>query len=285
MARYSAMSSIAERYDRTADAYQRWWGPVLEPTALGVLGLVGPSIPDDGAGIHLLDIGTGTGALAVAAAERWPAIRVTGLDGSAGMLALARRELHRRLGRAADERVEFVTGRAERMPFADASFDIAVSSFVLQLVPHRPRTLAETLRVLRPGGLLGFVTWRASDTPFAPDEALYEVLDELEIDDPEEPEEVRAGDFSSPAAAAAQLRRAGFRDVSAREQVLVHRYDPVTYLDFLEQYAERGRFLGLDDRTAHEVRARTAERLARLPPDAFIWRAPVVSVRARRPPR
>jgi len=277
------MSSIAERYDRSAEAYGRWWGPVLEPTALGVLDLVGSSIPGDGDGVHLLDIGTGTGALAIAAAERWPAARVTGLDGSTGMLAVARRELRRRLGREAGRRVEFVTGLADRMPFADASFDVAVSSFVLQLVPHRPRALAEARRVLRPGGVLGFVTWLASDTPFAPDEAFYDVLDELGVDDPGDPEEARAGDFTSPGAAAAQLRRAGFREVSAREQVLVHRYDPATYLDFLEQYAERGTFLGLDETTTREVRARATERLARLAPDAFAWRAPVVSVRGRRP--
>jgi len=279
------MSSIAERYDRSAHAYRCWWGPVLEPTALGVLDLVGSSIPGDGAGVRLLDIGTGTGALAIAAAERWPAAHVTGLDGSTGMLALARREVRRRLGREAEGRVEFVPSLADRMPFADASFDVAVSSFVLQLVPHRPRALGEALRVLRPGGVLGFVTWLVSDTPFAPDEAFDEVLDELGVDDPEEPEEARAGDFASPAAAAAQLRRAGFREVSAREQMLVHRYDPATYLDFLEQYAERGTFLGLDEATAREVRARAAERLARLSPDAFVWRAPVVSVRARRPSR
>lgn len=276
------MSSIAERYNRSADAYLGWWGPILEPTALGVLDLVSSSIPGDGTGVRLLDIGTGTGTLAIAAAERWTAAQITGVDGSTGMLAAARREARRRLGRPG-ERLDFVAGLADQMPFADASFDVAVSSFVLQLVPHRPRALGEALRVLRPGGVLAFVTWLASDAPFAPDEAFADVLDELGIADPDEPEEARAGDFASVAAAAAQIRRAGFREVSAREQLLVHRYEPATYLDFLEHYAERTTFAGLDEATARDVRARTAERLARLEPDAFVWRAPVVSVRARHP--
>lgn len=230
------MSSIAERYDRSASAYLRWWAPVLEPTALGVLDIVGPVIdghdPKHGLAsgrtndqvssrtvdrdVRLLDIGTGTGALAVAVAERWPALRVTGLDGSTGMLEVARAEARRRLGAAGALRVELVFGLADRMPFADESFDVAVSSYVLQLVPHRLRALREARRVLRPGGVLAFVTWLVADGRFAPDEAFYDVLDELGIAEPDDTEEARSGDVTSPEAAAAQARRAGFRDVSAR---------------------------------------------------------------------
>ncbi len=276
------MTSIAERYDRSASAYLEWWAPVLAPSAVKILELIAPKV-DGGSNGRLIDIGTGTGALAIAAAERWPRLSVSGLDGSTGMLAIARREARRRLGVAAARRIEFVTGLADRMPYPDSSFDAAVSSFVLQLVPHRSSALRETLRILRPGGVLAFVTWLHDEEQFPPDQAFFDVLDELEVAEPEETEEARSGDFRSVSGAATELRRAGFRDVSARAGWLEHRYDRATYLDFLERYAERSTFEGLSPALAREVRARTAARLAELTPEAFTWRMPIVTVRATRP--
>lgn len=277
------MTTIAERYDRSATAYLAWWAPVLGPTALGVIEAITPAVSGDGAGQRLLDVGTGAGVLAIAAAERWPALSVIGLDASGAMLDVARGEVERRLGRIAASRVELRTGMADRVPLPDASIDVAVSSFVMQLVPSRSPVLREARRVLRPGGRLAFVTWIACERPFAPDDAFYDVLDELGIPDAAEAEEARSGDFASVAAAAAQVRRAGFRDVRATGETLEHAYDPARYLEFLEQYAERDTFAELDEAQAREVRTRTAERLGRLAPDAFVWRAPVALVVARRP--
>jgi SAM-dependent methyltransferase len=276
------MSTIAGRYDATARAYQRWWGPVLEPTALRVLDALPSDL--DGATTRLLDIGTGTGILAIEAARRWRSLEVTGIDGSSGMLEIARDEARRRLGRSAG-RVTFATGLADRLPFPDASFDVAVSSFVFQLVPDRARALGEAYRVLRPGGTLAFVTWQVGrqGSTFAPDVAFYDALDELAIPEPESTEEARSGDLASATAAATQARRAGFRGVSARAAWLEHRHDPATYLAFLEEYAERETFEELDPGRRRAVRAATARRLARLDPAAFVWRAPVVFVVARRP--
>ena len=67
------------------------------------------------------------------------------------------------------------------MPFADGGFDAALSSFVFQLVPRRARALREARRVLRPGGLLAYVTWLEDDRVFAPDVIFDDVLDELGI--------------------------------------------------------------------------------------------------------
>ncbi len=277
------MSTIAERYDRSAAAYLAWWAPVLSPTSLGLLEAVAPFAGADGSERRLLDVGTGTGVLAIAAVERWPALRVAALDGSSGMLDVARAEAARRLGDVDRTRLEFVTGLADRIPFDDRTFDVAVSSFVMQLVPDRSRALRDALRVLRPGGVLAFVTWLVSDDRFAPDEAFYDVLDELEIADSKDAEEARSGDFASVTAAAAQVRRAGFRDVRAREGRLEYRHDPSRYLEFLERYAEVATFEGLSPRVARAVRERTAERLGGLAPEAFVWRAPIVTVTARRP--
>lgn len=273
------MTSISERYDRSAERYLRWWAPVLGPTALGVLDIVADHVTP---ATRLLDVGTGTGALAIGALERWPSISVTGLDGSAGMLAIAEREAERRLATPVRERLALATGLADRMPFGDASFDIVVSSFVLQLVPHRPRALAEIRRVLRPGGVFAFVTWRVAQEPFPPDDAFYDALDDLEVDDPDSGEESRSGDFISATSAAAQLRRAGFRTVAAREDALEHAFDPATYIDFLEQYAEEDTFLSLEADLARRLRERTVERLAKLRPESFVWRVPVVAAVGRR---
>ncbi|HEY6056638.1 MAG TPA: methyltransferase domain-containing protein [Candidatus Limnocylindrales bacterium] len=273
------MTTISERYDRAAERYLRWWAPVLEPTAVRVLDLVEPWIRP---GTRMVDIGTGTGVLAIRAVQRWPAVEATGIDGSTGMLAVAEDEARRRLGPAAD-RLRLLSGLADRIPAADGAFDLAISSFVLQLVPHRPRALREAHRVVRPRGHLAFVTWLVEDSPFAPDEAFYDALDDLGIDDPTDTEEDRSGDFSSPSAAAAQVRRAGFRDVVAWEEGLEYRYDAATYIEFLEQYAERATFDALDPEMADRLRAETVRRFATLAPDEFVWRMPVVFVQATRP--
>jgi SAM-dependent methyltransferase len=128
-------------------AYAAWRG-----TALGevterleqrtVLELMGPL-----GGRAVLDAGCGDGALACSAAASGAA--VTGLDSDPAMLRAARG----RAGRAGLA-VTFVGGRAERLPFADASFDIVVSVTVLCFLPDPAGAVREMARVLRPGGRL-----------------------------------------------------------------------------------------------------------------------------------
>jgi demethylmenaquinone methyltransferase/2-methoxy-6-polyprenyl-1,4-benzoquinol methylase len=101
------------------------------------------------AGGHLLDLASGTGDLAIAAARRRPDIRVVGLDPSEGMLAIGRRKLER-AGLAG--RVELRTGDAQALPFDDHSFDGVSIAFGIRNVPDRSRALAEMARVTRPGG-------------------------------------------------------------------------------------------------------------------------------------
>ena len=300
VAQFAAMGTIQARFDAAAERYRTWWEPVLAPTALVLLDELAltdaraqapeATKPDPQAtepavvATRILDLGTGGGLLALAAVRRWPHATVVGLDGSTGMLAVGAAAAERQLTESERDRLEFVSGQASRLPFEAATFDLVISSFVLQLVPHRPSALAEARRVLRPGGRLAFVTWLVgSKDKFAPDEAFEQALDELEIDPDGEAEEARSGDFASAPAATAQLRRAGFRAVQAREAALVHRFEPAGYLDFLEQWAERDVFEGLDEKARAQLRVSAAVRLARLPPEAFAWRAPVVYATGRRP--
>jgi len=130
-----AVRSPADVYDEQfVPALFRHWGPVLCDAAN-----IGP-------GQRVLDVACGTGALTVAVAGRVsPGGVVLGLDANTEMLAVARRK-------HAD--IEWHDGRAESLPFADASFDVVVSQFGLMFFDDRVAALREMQRVLRPGGRL-----------------------------------------------------------------------------------------------------------------------------------
>ena len=102
-------------------------------------------------GDRVLDVACGTGVLARHLAERvGPTGSVVGLDLNEGMLAVATRQA---------PGVEWRQGRAEQLPFEDASFDAVVSQFGLMFFEDRPRALREMRRVLRPGGRLAVAVW------------------------------------------------------------------------------------------------------------------------------
>ncbi|MGW1006076.1 class I SAM-dependent methyltransferase [Streptomyces sp. NPDC002520] len=103
------------------------------------------ALAGDVAGRRILDAGCGSGPLFAALRDR--GALVTGIDASAGMLALARR----RLGDDADLHVADLR---DRLPFADGAFDDVTASLVLHYLEDWGPTLAELRRVLRPGGRL-----------------------------------------------------------------------------------------------------------------------------------
>jgi ubiquinone/menaquinone biosynthesis C-methylase UbiE len=272
----------AERvFDEFAEAYRDWWGPVIAPAAARVLEDVGVPLGDQRP-FDLLDVGSGTGVLAVGALRHWPAVRVVAVDPSSRMLAIAA-DAARRGARGASARIRTITSAAERMPIAEASADVAVSSFVVQLVANRAAVFREIHRILRPGGRLALVTWHADDPPFEPEELFGDVLDELQIMPPENDRVVHP--FTSARAAAAELRRAGFREVRARDAWLEHRFSPESYLDLLEHWLDRELFAGLDGQTRANLRSVTLERMRDLRPEAFVWRRPLVRAVGTKPAR
>jgi SAM-dependent methyltransferase len=266
------------RYDRIAPGYARHWAPVIRPAAVRLLEDLAPFI--DGGARELIDIGTGTGTLALAALARWPAVRVTGIDGSSEMVHWAIGEADQRLATAERPRFTTIVALADRLPVPDGSFDLAMSSFVFQLVPNRAAAFREARRVLRAGGTLGFVTWlRAGDELDPPDRVLEEVLDEFGFEPPE-PDGDR-GDPPSPRAAADSLRRAGFRDVRAHADALFHRWTPRAYVDFVEHFAEESIFDELVTRERLALRRRLLQRVGALPARDLRLRLPIVYVTGR----
>jgi 2-polyprenyl-3-methyl-5-hydroxy-6-metoxy-1,4-benzoquinol methylase len=95
----------------------------------------------------VLDLGCGAGDLAIAIAERTP--DVVGADIAASNLAVAKENARR-----AERHVAFVHAPAERLPFADGTFDVVVMADVIEHVPDVAAALAEVRRVLRVGGRL-----------------------------------------------------------------------------------------------------------------------------------
>jgi SAM-dependent methyltransferase len=131
---------LAESYDRLRPVDANWW-QLFELLM----------VEGDLAGRRVLDVGCGTGRLAVALAER--GARVWGVDPSEEMLRQARSAGGRNVG--------LRLGRAEELPFKDAWFERAVLRTVVHLV-ERPRAFPEVARVLGPGG-------RAVIATFAPE--------------------------------------------------------------------------------------------------------------------
>lgn len=137
---------------------QRVWGsgnPVRFATTIVLVSELLCEAVDLRAGQRVLDVATGTGNSALAAARR--NCDVVGIDYVPSLLDKAR-------DRAAVEglTVEFRVGNAERIPYPDGSFDAVLSTFGVMFVPDQERSAAELLRVCRPGGKIGV-------TSFTPD--------------------------------------------------------------------------------------------------------------------
>ena len=266
------------RYDQIADGYARHWGPVIRPAAEAVLDLA-PLLEAGSA--RLIDIGTGTGTLALAALERWPHVVATGIDPSSAMLDIARREARQRLPPTARARLRLEVAPAARLPFPAGSFDVAVSSFVLQLVPSRAAALREARRVLRRGGQIAWVTWLTGGGAFGGDRVVDEVLDEFGFDPPE-PDE-RSGDVASVGSAATATRQAGFRAVRAVHGEFEHQWDAQGYAAFISEFDEESLFADLTADERRRLEGRLLERLAKLSPEELTYRLPIVSVTGRVP--
>ena len=105
-------------------------------------------------GHHVLDLGCGTGTLAIMAKESQPGAEVTGLDADPDMLKVARYKANER-----NAPVKFDVGFTNELPYPDSSFNRVMSSIMIHHLktPDKITTAHEVFRVLKPGGELHII--------------------------------------------------------------------------------------------------------------------------------
>jgi len=131
-------------WERAAEYYGDAFGGLTRQTAPAMLDAVGLAGDE-----RLLDVACGPGFIAAAAADR--GADVVGLDFAPAMVAEAR---------ARYPALTFRDGDAEALPFEDASFDAAISTFGIMFAPRQSVAAAELARVVKPGGRIALCSWR-----------------------------------------------------------------------------------------------------------------------------
>jgi demethylmenaquinone methyltransferase / 2-methoxy-6-polyprenyl-1,4-benzoquinol methylase len=149
----SVFTGLPGRYDRLAYLLsfgqdRRWRGAVARHAAAGSPRLV-------------LDVATGPAGVALAVAARTGA-DVVGVDLNEPMLRAGLPRIHRPGLRG---RVRVAAGRADQLPFADATFDAVTFSYLLRYVDSPAATIAEMARCLRPGGTLACLEFHVPPRP------------------------------------------------------------------------------------------------------------------------
>jgi SAM-dependent methyltransferase len=191
-------------WERAAEYYGDAFGSLTAQTIKPLLKAAGVT-----GGIRVLDVASGPGGVAAAAAEA--GANPVGIDFSEHMVALARREY---------PTLTFEEGDAEALRFADGSFDAVVINFgVLHLA--RPDTaLAEAGRVLRPGGRCAFTVWAKPEISVGFGIVLraIERLGRMDVPLPEGPPFFR---FSDSDEAIRSMLAAGFTDARVEQVPLV----------------------------------------------------------------
>ena len=131
-----------------AEAYERFmgrWSRIAAPRLVDFT-----DVPDRG---RILDVGSGTGSLAHAIAERKVNARVVGIDPSREYIAWAASK------NSFPDRVNFEMGNAQELHFPDESFDAALSLLVFNFIPDPKKALSELRRVTRSGGRVSAAVW------------------------------------------------------------------------------------------------------------------------------
>jgi len=114
---------------------------------------------------RVLDVASGTAAVAIELVRSDPERTVVGVDQSPEMLAAGReRVAHAGLG----DRIELREARAEELPFADGEFDAVTFTYLLRYVDDVPATLRELVRVVRPGGTVAMLEFGLPRGPWRP---------------------------------------------------------------------------------------------------------------------
>jgi SAM-dependent methyltransferase len=204
-------------------------------------------------GQRVLDVGTGTGALASALVASGPNVQVVGVDPSAGFIAYAQKN--------GGPRARFEVGDAQALKFADGSFDAAMALLVLNFVPDHAKAAFEMRRVTRPGGTVSACVWDYD----AGMQMLRYFWDEVIALDPAmEPKDERHMKLSRRGQLGELWRKAGFTNVEEQPLTIDQQYSSFNdyWESFLKGAGPGGAYVvSLPEPKRQELERRMRERL------------------------
>ncbi len=250
----SANDKEAQMFARAA-GYERYmgrWSQRLVPAYLDFAGVR--------EGQRVLDVGTGTGAVALGIEARTRSAEVVGIDVSEAFIAAAAKA-------APSGRVRFEVGDAQALRFPDASFDQTMSLLVLNFVKDSSKAIAEMRRVTRPGGTMSSCVWDYDEgmqmARFFWDEAVA-------LDPSMAPKDQRNMKFARRGELGDAWRKAGLTAVREQALVIDQHYASFDdyWLPFLEGAGAAGAFVAaLTQERRREIESRLRKRMLGDRPD------------------
>jgi ubiquinone/menaquinone biosynthesis C-methylase UbiE len=184
--------ALAEKFDL--------WLPHIAPVGEALLSAL-PVEPGD----HILDVASGTGEPALTLARRNPHTHITGIDAAPAMAKVAQNKVHNEHL----SNISFSAMAAEKMEFADNSFDKLICRFGVMLFADSLQGLKEMQRVLKPGGHFALAVWSTAETMTTMHWAHRVFKNRLREED--QPALAKVTSLGNPGVLEALLQQAGFR--------------------------------------------------------------------------
>jgi ubiquinone/menaquinone biosynthesis C-methylase UbiE len=260
-------ATTIDAYAHGADAYDDVWSPVILPPALRVI--EGLDLRD---AARVADVGAGTGALTAALREATsPDALIASVDRSAEML------------RYAQERrgVTATLADAAALPVQTGTVDAVLFAYVLFMLLDPATGLAEAMRLLRPGGRIGTVTWASEQATHA---ALVwdETLAEFGAAPP--PAHSNHQGLATEDAVDRLLRGVGLRPCKVWRETVEHMFEPASFWRLRTSHGtNRLRLFALDRATRARAERELRRRLGALPPHAYGFRGTLVCSVSEKP--
>ncbi len=254
------MAILADRYSQRAEAYDGLWSPIIRPVGERLIA----RLPLSARTSHVIDIGTGAGALLPAIQRAAPSAVIVGIDRSGGMLRLAR---ERHTGPLALMDVQRLAVPANR-------FEVAIVAIVLFHLPSPEQCLAEVNRVLQPGGSVGTVTWGSENEPLA--SAIWD--DELQAAGAQViqlPAVDNRACCDSTQKMTTLLEQAGFVSIKVWTESIEHRWRPEGHFDYQVRMNSRLRLQSLDVQDREACISRIKGRLSDADDEQYVYRGEV----------